>query len=148
VHDFGLNYRLPDILCALGISQLGRLSEFKHNRSQIFETYGEAFKDVSSIVPPIKRSYVDPMWHLYSIKVESSRRREVFQKMRKQNVGLQVNYMPAYWHPVFDRKKYPKGLCPVSEQMYSQQLSLPIHNNLSQDDLDHVINSLIQILGK
>jgi dTDP-4-amino-4,6-dideoxygalactose transaminase len=68
--------------------------------------------------------------------------------MRKQNVGLQVNYMPAYWHPVFDRKKYPKGLCPVSEQMYSQQLSLPIHNNLSQDDLDHVINSLIQILGK
>jgi dTDP-4-amino-4,6-dideoxygalactose transaminase len=87
VHDFGLNYRLPDILCALGISQLGRLSEFKEKRSKIFETYGEAFKDVSSIIPPIKRNYVDPMWHLYSIKVESSRRLEVFEKMRVLGVG-------------------------------------------------------------
>ena len=111
VHEFGLNYRLPDILASLGSSQISKLMSFKESRSRIFRIYNEAFRDMQGIQIPVKRDDVDPMWHLYPIRVKNGRRREVFDHLRAQGIGVQVNYIPAYWHPAFNRDDYPLGLC-------------------------------------
>jgi UDP-4-amino-4,6-dideoxy-N-acetyl-beta-L-altrosamine transaminase len=147
VHNFGLNYRLPDVLCALGSSQLQRLVEFKKRRSEIFQTYTEAFSDLETVVLPSKREYVDPTWHLFPIRVPASIRRSVFDKLKAADIGVQVNYIPAYLHPVFDTEKYPRGLCPVAEKFYSEEISLPIHFNLSAEDLERIIQALFNSIG-
>ena len=143
VHEYGLNYRLPDVLCALGLSQLQRLAEFKKKRSEIFETYSNALLGNLEITLPLKREYVDPTWHLFPIRVPAEMRMSVFTELRSQGIGVQVNYLPAYFHPVFDSKKYPIGLCPVAEKFYSEEISLPIHFGLSNKDQEIIVKILL-----
>ena len=109
VHEFGLNYRLPDVLCALGLSQLKRLAEFKKERNDILETYSDAFHDIDAVSLPGKREYVDPFWHLFPIRVPAESRKSAFAELRSKGIGVQVNYIPAYLHPVFASKQ--EGVC-------------------------------------
>jgi UDP-4-amino-4,6-dideoxy-N-acetyl-beta-L-altrosamine transaminase len=142
VHEFGLNYRLPDVLCALGLSQLARLPEFKMARESIFSRYSRELQNCANIVLPVKRADVDPIWHLFSVRVDASRRKEIFQGMRARGIGVQVNYIPAYWHPVFEKMGYQRGLCPNAEAYYEGQLSLPMYSELTPTDQDFVIQTL------
>ena len=109
VHDFGLNYRLPDILCALGISQIKRLKESKLKKKEIFQTYYELLSGIRHIQLPVERPYVDSNWHLFPIRVNSDKRTEIFDGMRKNGIGVQVNYLPAYRHPVFQKNSFEVG---------------------------------------
>ena len=147
VHKYGLNYRLPDVLCALGLSQLQRLAEFKKKRSEIFDTYSNALLGNLEITLPPKRDYVDPTWHLFPIKVPAEMRMSVFTELRSQGIGVQVNYLPAYFHPVFDSREYPIGLCPVAEKFYSEEISLPIHFSLSKKDQEVIVKNLLNSYG-
>lgn len=140
VHKIGLNYRLPDILCALGISQISRLDIFKAKRKRIVEFYRNNLKDIEGLVLPEQADYVDPVWHLYPIRVKNSLRNELFHYLRNNGVLVQVNYVPAYYHPVFIELEYPKGLCPKTEEFYNEEISLPIHPNLSLKELKKVVN--------
>jgi dTDP-4-amino-4,6-dideoxygalactose transaminase len=142
VHELGLNYRLPDVLSALGTSQLGRLDAFKDRRSQVFARYVEELSDVDGLVLPTQRDYVDPMWHLFSIRVLDGQRRRVFDYLRDHGVLVQVNYIPVYWHPVFEDLGYRRGMCPIAEQFYSEEISLPMHASLSEADQSVVIDTL------
>jgi dTDP-4-amino-4,6-dideoxygalactose transaminase len=146
VHVFGLNYRLPDILCALGLSQISRITTFKAQRSRIFDNYSEAFKDNLRIQLPTKRDYVDPMWHLFPIQVEPESRSEIFSKLRSLNINVQVNYMPAYYHPIFADLGYQKGLCPIAENFYNSEISLPLFSGFTESDQEKVINEIKNIL--
>ena len=148
VHEFGLNYRLPDVLCALGISQIARLEEFKGQRNRIFEKYMDAFKNIAGIKLPGFRSYVDPMWHLFPIRVDPINRKEIFIEMRKLGLGVQVNYIPAYWHPVFTDMGYKKGLCPSSETFYESEISLPMFPGLEKLEQEKTIEITLEILKK
>jgi dTDP-4-amino-4,6-dideoxygalactose transaminase len=116
-----LNYRLPDVLCALGSSQLSRLNKFKSARTNIFERYSSGLSGIDWISLPVKREYVDPMWHLYPIRVPHEMRRPLFEYLRNNGVIVQVNYIPAYWHPVFKDMGYKQGLCPNSEKFYKSE---------------------------
>jgi dTDP-4-amino-4,6-dideoxygalactose transaminase len=147
VHEFGLNYRLPDVLCALGLSQLTRIAEFKKKRSEIFETYLNAFRGLDTLTLPSERDYVDPTWHLFPIRVPAEFRKSVFAELRSNGIGAQVNYIPAYLHPVFDSEKKLKGLCPIAEKFYSEEISLPMHNDLSCKDQNSVIRTVLKSLG-
>lgn len=147
VHEFGINYRLPDVLAALGVSQLTRLDAFKARRTAIFERYQAELADVDGVVLPTRREYVDPMWHLFSIRVQGGRRREVFDYMRANGVLVQVNYIPAYWHPVFEDLGYQRGMCPVAEQFYGEEISLPMFAALTDDDQSRVIDVLRSALN-
>ncbi len=147
VHEFGLNYRLPDVLCAVGISQLSRLGVFKSKRNNVFTKYLDGFKDTANITLPTKREDVDPMWHLFPIRVEESIRKKIFQGLRDHGIGVQVNYVPAYWHPVFESDLYPRGLCARAEKYYKGQISLPMHSELTEKDQDYVIETLINLVG-
>jgi len=129
VHEFGLNYRLPDVLCALGISQLKRLENFKVQRSEVFKSYGKVFSDISDLELPTIRGYVDPMWHLFPIRVPADRRRVVFEKLREDGFLVQVNYLPANWHPVFVSRGYKASDTPQAGRFYSREISLPMMVN-------------------
>lgn len=146
VHDFGLNYRLPDVLAALGTSQISRLSEFKGKRRRVKERYDEAFSDLAGVTLPHCDPDVDPVWHLYPLRVPAERRGAIFVALRNSGIGVQVNYIPAYWHPAFDSQKYPRGLCPVVEEYYSREISLPMHTKLSEDEIDQVIGAVTKAL--
>jgi UDP-4-amino-4,6-dideoxy-N-acetyl-beta-L-altrosamine transaminase len=147
VHEYGVNYRLTDLGAALGLSQLRRLAEFKRRRTEITARYNEAFAGVDGLRTPVQRDGVDPMWHLYPIRVLGGRRREVFERMRAAGIGVQVNYIPVYWHPVFARQGYQRGLCPNAERYYAEELSLPLFPDLTDGDVDRVIETLVNMVG-
>ena len=140
VHEFGLNYRLPDVLCALGISQLSQISKFKSQRKRIFNRYVEGFRDIEAIRVPSVREFVDPMWHLFPIRVPPHRRQIIFDYLRSNGVVVQVNYMPIYWHPVYRDLGYKIGMCPVAESYYESEISLPMYSALTRSHQDKVID--------
>jgi dTDP-4-amino-4,6-dideoxygalactose transaminase len=145
VHEFGLNYRLPDILCALGISQLRQIDSFKKARAMNFLRYSELLGDLSPLQLPTQRSYVDPTWHLYPIQVEPINRKIIFEALRDSGIGVQVNYLPANWHPVFKNKEIKIGAFPKADIFYKQQISLPMYVNLTETDRKHIARTLTMI---
>ncbi|MFC5290680.1 DegT/DnrJ/EryC1/StrS family aminotransferase [Actinokineospora guangxiensis] len=147
VHEFGLNYRLPDVLCALGSSQLARLAAFKSRRAAIVARYGDGLADIAGLRLPTRHPDADPMWHLYAVRVLEGRRRALYEHLRASGVLVQVNYIPAYWHPVFEDLGYQRGQCPVAERFYAEQLSLPLFPDMSDADTDRVIAATRAFFG-
>ncbi|WP_309103252.1 DegT/DnrJ/EryC1/StrS family aminotransferase [Microbacterium sp.] len=146
VHEFGVNYRLTDIASALGIAQLRRLDHFRRRRQEITRRYDIALQDVDGVRLPVQRANVELVRHLYPVRILDGRRREVFERMRGDGIGVQVNYMPVYWHPVYADAGYRRGMCPNAEAFYAEELSLPIYPDLTDDQVDRVVDSLIRAL--
>lgn len=142
VHEFGLNYRLPDVLCALGISQIKRLSDFKAFRDDIFDKYSKSLLELNELVTPGIRDYVNPMWHLYHVHTPPELRRPLFEFLRKEGVIVQVNYIPAYAHPVFSRNGHHNGEFKNSELFYKSEISLPMFYGMSDLQFSKVIESI------
>ena len=140
VHEFGLNYRLPDVLCGLGISQLKRLDSFKKKRREIFDYYSSEFQNLELVQTPTEKESIDSNWHLYPIRVPASRRTEVFKLLRSRGIGVQVNYFPTHLHPVFQSHGFKRGDFPIAEAFYDSELSLPIHFGMTESDLASVVD--------
>lgn len=149
VHEFGLNYRLSDILCALGISQIERISYFKRMREELFESYKVALSGISQIQLPQKKNTTDPMWHLFPIRVPVDKRTQIFQSLRDSGFGVQVNYLPAHKHPVFTDLKISDEALTNSVEFYNSEISLPMWvsetqwNNQYFSKIVHAIESEI-----
>lgn len=146
--DLGYNYRMTDLQAALGVSQLKKLDSFIARRQEIAAQYDQAFRDVSGIITPKQLADTQSGWHLYMIQLENADRKQVFDAMRAANVGVHVHYIPVYWHPYYRELGYERGLCPVAEQWYEKALTLPIHPGLTEQQLKHVINKLIEVVGE
>ena len=145
VHEFGLNYRLPDILCALGISQLKRLGEFKDKKRAIFQNYERELSNIKGIELPIERPNMNVNWHLFPARVDPLKRTAIFSGLRNAGIGVQVNYIPAYWHPVFKNIGFRKGMFPQSDSFYSQEISLPMYYGMTLKDLNLTIAVLKEL---
>ena len=139
VHEIGLNYRLPDLLCALGISQIARINDFKIARQEIFNYYFSELNGIELIELPFRESFADPVWHLFPIKVNNGLRNKLHKYLLDNDIYAQVNYVPAYYHPVFQKMGYKRGLCPISEEFYQEELSLPIHPGLKRKELRKIV---------
>ncbi len=146
VHEVGVNYRLTDIASALGLAQLARLAQFKIRRQQITDRYNAALADLDGVTLPTQRDHVSPVWHLYPLRLQGGRRLEIFEKMRAAGIGVQVNYIPVYWHPLYANAGYQRGMCPNAEAFYAEELSLPIFPDLTDSQVDQVIDALIVAL--
>ncbi len=147
VHAFGLNYRLPDVLCALGSSQLRRLSAFVVRRAELSARYDTALADVAEVRTPYRPADADVAWHLYAARVPQQDRRRLFEHLRAHGIGVQVNYVPAHWHPVFADLGHRRGECPVAEQWYREEISLPLYVGLSDDEVDRVCDLVRGFFG-
>lgn len=146
VHEFGLNYRLPDILCALGVSQLQRLEEFKVQKGRIFQSYVQGLSSIEGIELPSEGSDMSINWHLFPARFDPQKREAVFTGLRKAGIGVQVNYIPAYWHPIFQHKGFKRGMYPNSDLFYSQEISLPMYPHLTKDETDFIIRNIIDLV--
>lgn len=147
VHELGLNYRLTDVASALGLSQLRKLAAFSARRAEITARYNAALSEHPGLRVPVQQPGVAPSWHLYPLRVRDGRRREVFEKLRERGIGVQVNYIPVYWHPAYLRRGFAKGLCPHAEAYYAEEISLPMFPGLTDADVDRVIETLLDVLG-
>jgi len=148
VHDFGLNYRLPDILCALGISQLKKIQVFKEIRKSIFEKYKKAFEKFDYVRTISVEEYSDPMWHLFPIFVDRKVRGDLFRYLQSAGIGVRVNYFPSHLHPVFRKQGFEVGDCKNAEAFYETEISLPIHTRMKSSEIEHVIQSVKLFFGE
>jgi UDP-4-amino-4,6-dideoxy-N-acetyl-beta-L-altrosamine transaminase len=147
VHNVGLNYRLSDVQAALGLSQLSKLDAFKERRAEIKATYDEGLRDVEGVDVPVQRPDVDPMWHLYPLRVPKEKRLEVFKFLRRAGIGVQVNYLPAYRHPALQQLMHA-GDMPTAEAYYSREISLPMHVRLADNDLAFIIEAVTDAVSE
>jgi UDP-4-amino-4,6-dideoxy-N-acetyl-beta-L-altrosamine transaminase len=137
--DLGFNYRLSDVHCALGLSQLRRLDAFIGRRRAIAASYTSALSDIEGLITPTVRPGVEPAWHLYVLRTaDPGRRRPLFERLRELGLGLQVHYIPVYFHPYYRALGYEPGLCPKAEDFYSRCLSIPIYPAMTEADVESV----------
>jgi dTDP-4-amino-4,6-dideoxygalactose transaminase len=140
MRELGFNYRLTDVQCALGISQLGRLEQYLQRRRAIVARYGAAFSDLTQLTLPRELEGVCSGWHLYVVRVQDpTRRRAFFERLRALRLLVQVDYVPVYFHPYYQSLGYPKGICPVAEDFYARCVSLPLYPSMSDEDVDSSI---------
>ncbi len=147
----GFNYRLPDIVCALGIEQLKRLESNLARRREIAAQYTDAFRQISGVTPPTVRSGVNPAWHLYPIRLDLDKltvdRAQVFRALRAENIGVNVHYIPVHLHPYYrQRFGYKGGEFPVAEDAYSRLLSLPMFHGMMDQDVEDVIEATKKVV--
>ena len=147
----GFNYRLTDIACALGLSQLKKLDENLRRRREIAAGYADAFQDQGSITLPAVRSGSRPAWHLYPIRLKleklSVERSHVFRALRAENIGVNVHYIPVHLHPYYrERFGTRNGEYPVAEKAYESLISLPMFHSMTDQDVGHVVEAVNKIL--
>lgn len=149
--DLGFNYRLTDIQCALGISQLKHLPEWVSRRQQIAKKYDTAFADMPEISPLGKRQEVRHAYHLYVIRINPGKfntdRATIFKALRTEGIGANVHYIPVHLHPYYQKKLGTRrGMCPVAEKAYEEIISIPIFPKMNDKEVDIVINTIRKIV--
>jgi perosamine synthetase len=143
----GFNYRLSEIACALGISQLKKLEANLTRRREIAARYTAAFRNLRGVVVPGVRHDVNPAWHLYPIRINTAQlntdQAHVFRALRAENIGVNVHYIPVHLHSYYrDRFGYQGGEYPVAEAAYAQLISLPMFHGMTEQDVEDVIGAV------
>lgn len=147
----GYNYRLTDLQCALGLSQLKKLDRWLARRRAIAGVYTEALGGLAEISLPMPSFDREPAWHLYPIQLDLTRlrtgRAEIFRALRAENIGVNVHYIPVPWHPYYRDLGYRKGQWPVAEAAYERLISLPIFPAMTDQDVSDVIAAVQKVIG-
>jgi perosamine synthetase len=145
--ELGYNYRLPDLLCALGLSQLRKLDAGLARRRAIAAAYEERLADLPELRLPSVRPDVEPAWHLYPVRVAGIDREKVFRALRAEGIGVNVHYVPVHLHPYYrDRFGYAGGEFPVAEAAYEALISLPLFPGMTEADLDDVVEAVGKVM--
>jgi len=145
IQELGYNYRLTDLQCALGISQLKRIEEFLEARKEIAQKYDEAFKNLDRIQVLTTSNDKSSANHLYIIKLKDPKNRlEMYNHLKKDGINCQVHYLPVYLHPIYEDMGYESGLCPKAEDFYARILSIPIYVDLDSKDQEKVIKKILK----
>lgn len=149
MQDLGFNYRITDIQCALGISQLKKLPSFVKRRFEIAKKYDEVFKD--SIVKPLYTFDGKSSYHLYVVKVDFTKlnisKVDLFNKLRKQNIGIQLHYMPINKQPYYLSLGYGDESIPIMDNYYEECFSLPMYPKMNDSEQEYVIKTVIEVLN-
>ena len=142
----GYNYRITDLQCALGCTQLKKLDGFLERRRELVQRYQQAFENCSNIVVPYQLPETKSGWHLYIVQVLNCDRRQVFESLRAKGIGVNVHYIPVYYHPYYRENGYQNTCCPNAEKLYEHFISLPLHVSLTDEEQDYIIQTIKEIL--
>ncbi|PMP69692.1 MAG: UDP-4-amino-4,6-dideoxy-N-acetyl-beta-L-altrosamine transaminase [Calditerrivibrio nitroreducens] len=139
----GYNYRMTEIQAALGISQLNKLDRFVLKRREIVDIYNSHFKGNVYFDIPLEKGYAFHSYHLYPIRLKDrykDLKKEIFELLRKNGIGVQVHYIPVYHHPFYESMGYEMGICKDAEDFYQREISLPIYPAMTEEDISYVID--------
>jgi UDP-4-amino-4,6-dideoxy-L-N-acetyl-beta-L-altrosamine transaminase len=150
VDNYGFNFRISDILCALGVSQLKKLNKFILKRNEISNIYSTSLCTYDFIqIPKVLKNYYHS-FHLYPLLVNFKElkisKKVFFKKMQKKNIFLQVHYIPVHTQPFLKKYGFRKGQYPISESFYDQEVSLPIHYSLDKKKLEYILFNIKKYL--
>lgn len=147
--EAGYKYNLTDLQAALGLAQLAKCDAMRARRARIAARYDRALALLDWIHRPQFRDDSDHAWHLYVIRVETSRllvdRDRVIEELKSQSIGTSVHFIPLHLHPLYHQLGYRKGQFPNAEKQFSGAISLPIYPGMTDDDVDRVIEALAEI---
>ncbi len=153
MEKLGYNYRVTDIQCALGLSQIKKLSFWIKRRKEIAERYNEGFHDVKGVLPLRVRDYVGHAYHLYVVRLDTRAlgitRDKCFSDLRDAGIGVNVHYMPVHLHSYY-KEKYgtQKGICPRAEAGFEEILTLPCYPKMVDAQVDTVISEVTRVLER
>lgn len=144
--ELGYNYRITDLQCALGVSQMKRLDEFITKRHELAKRYDEELSGLP-LKTPFQRSDAYSAYHLYIIQLDdAANRREVFEGLREAEIFAQIHYIPIHTQPYYQGLGFKKGDFPVAEDYYSRAISLPLFPGLTEAEQTKVIETLKGLL--
>ena len=143
--SLGYNYRLSDIQCALGTSQLKKLTQWLERRRAIAQRYDGIFQKTRLVAPLAVQAEANHAYHLYVVKLaEGVDRMRVFRALRGKGIAANVHYVPVHLHPFYrDRFQTQVGQCPIAEAAYARILSLPLWAGLDDETVDSVAEKVI-----
>ena len=144
--ELGYNYRITDIQCALGISQMKKLDRFVARRRKLVERYNEAFSGMQELVCPKQQEGCHNSWHLYVIQVKNGRRKEIYDKLQEKGIGVNVHYIPVYKHPYYQENGYENVKCVNAEKLYEQMISLPLYYSLTDEEQEYIIDVIKELV--
>jgi UDP-4-amino-4,6-dideoxy-N-acetyl-beta-L-altrosamine transaminase len=149
--DLGYNYRMTDLQAALGLSQMQRLDEFVTKRHAIAKRYNQFLADLPVFAPWENEDSYSGL-HLYVIRLKLAEigktHRQVFESLRKLDIGVNLHYIPVYQHPYYKKLGFKAGYCIKAEQYYAEAISLPMYPNLTEMQQDTVIAALKEAYSK
>ena len=149
--DLGYNYRLSDVQCALGASQLARLEPILKRRAEIAHRYQAELAHLPGLTLPAVAPDVRHAWHLFTALLDLPRltadRRTILAALRAENIGATVHYVPVYWHPYYEARGYRRGACPRAEWAFERLLTLPLFPAMSEGDVEDVVRAVQKVLG-
>lgn len=149
MQELGFNYRITDIQCALGISQLRKIDSFVEKRREIAKRYDEAFLKNNNLEIIKEAEESKNAYHLYVIKVKNKETRlKLFNYLKENDIFCQVHYIPVHWHPYYQKLGYEKEICPKAGEFYKMIISLPIYPSLKDEELEKVIETINNFYGK
>jgi len=150
MQELGFNYRITDIQCALGLSQIKKLNGFVNRRRELAKQYDEVFKNMV-FVKPLFQYNGNSSYHLYVVRIGfeglNITKAELFNKMREFGIGLQLHYIPINKQPYYKTLGYGEEKLPVMDRYYEEALSLPIYPLLSDEEQKYVIETFLECLG-
>jgi len=149
MRELGFNYRITDIQCALGISQLKKLDGFIEKRIEIAKKYDEVFKN--TLVKPLYTYNGKSSYHLYVVKVDFRKtglsKVDLFNRLRKKNIGIQLHYIPINKQPYYQNLGYGNEKTPVMDKYYDECFSLPMYPKMTEGEQNYVIDTLLEVLN-
>jgi UDP-4-keto-6-deoxy-N-acetylglucosamine 4-aminotransferase len=147
----GYNYRMTDIQAALGISQMNKLDKFLSLRRKYASMYNDAFSKMEEITIPYQLPYVNSSWHIYVLQLNLERlnatRKEIYEALERENIGVNVHYIPVYYHPYYKQLGYKRGICPNAEYIYQRIITLPLFPKMNENDVYDVIKAVKKVIN-
>ncbi len=146
----GYNYRITDMQCALGISQLNKLDSFVARRRELADKYNKSLMDIDWITTPYESPDIKSSYHLYVVKIDFNKigksRAEVINSLKDKGIGTQVHYIPVPMQPYYqDKYGYKLGDFPVALEYYAKTLSLPLYPSITDEEIDYVITNIVSL---
>ena len=151
MQELGFHYRITDLQCGLALSQLRKLDRFIARRRLLADRYDKSWSGMRNCRPAQTTGRDQSGHHLYVLRIDFDSiglsRAQLMQELKSREIGTQVHYIPVPAHPHFRRLGFSPADYPHAQKYYREALSIPLFYDLTDEQQDHVISVLKELVG-